>query len=990
MFHMWYQGYISFIYKEIGFYTRLIYPILRNKERLHHSLKKLTQCISTFWFKNIKYKYKMKEIFEIINEKLNFDISEEQQEIIENLLNKQNCVVQAVAGAGKTTLVLELGLISKAKILHLTYNRDLAEENNKKVEKLKLSGYINSCTLHAFATKIAGQNVNNDEKLKNLLSKEWIIHDTYDYLVIDELQDFSLDMMLFIYKLYYNLPIKPTILAIGDKKQTIYAYKGSSSIYLKHFNVFFSLKCKFFNLKTSFRLPYTLTKELNNTFFKEELIKSFHPQKTEQNNLLSIIPTGDDATKIMIEKVIGYIKEKINNDGAKIDDFFIGVFSLKNAFIKELELAFVNNFFNVYKPYEESDAISNKKEIKGKIVISTIHQLKGRERKYVILPFFDVESYTGWLKTKEEIFSIKTNIPNLHYVALTRATRQNFIIIRERNDKKASSLLFPYINKQGFKEWETYNNEFAKLLYETNISFKEDTLDLTYNLMLDPTTAAKHLEISTVNTISSLINQISTVRRISIDSLNIKDMIFFQGKTYQSGITLLNSFYLTQEYIFSKFPKLFEKNLNKYLRLIKSHIRKIYKNYSVVITFRKIISKQIEELGVFKWYEHASNSMKLQFFCLYLAFLTENYNLVQIPFFSWLDDFSDLHKVIKFFDFFNIEEPLLQNFFLFENKNEMNFMFNVYKDDSIYKLSLNVTKGWQLNTNLFKTEGRVDILVKDFLMQLTGNMDDIKIESKVETLIYFYLINCAKDLLHKSSKLPLDTFIDIFKIFKTNFYNVWYTSKPTDKKIRRIRKWSGTYVKEIKKLIKEDAKIDSYVDYIDIIESKNINKLHFTINMLLLTKYKSLWSDVFAFRQMKIKKNKKHTIFLDQKLYSKNLNSNNVKNEIIEWDNLKKSNAWIFNGNIMKKAYLLNYATSEFMEFEFNKDIIKKIINVIVENKIKNLDQENLITSLMKFIEEGNKLRIFTKSNLNDLDRSLTYLQKKWRNKNVKFKDEEK
>ena len=58
-----------------------------------------------------------------------FSPSEEQQKIIDALKNKQNVIVNAVAGSGKTTTILGIAKqMPDINILQITYNKALKLE----------------------------------------------------------------------------------------------------------------------------------------------------------------------------------------------------------------------------------------------------------------------------------------------------------------------------------------------------------------------------------------------------------------------------------------------------------------------------------------------------------------------------------------------------------------------------------------------------------------------------------------------------------------------------------------------------------------------------------------------------------------------------------------------------------------------------------------------------------------------------------------------
>ena len=64
--------------------------------------------------------------------------SNEQQSIIDCIINQQHVIGDAVAGAGKSTLVLSLAQSTPKRILQLTYNKSLKYEVEMKAKKYEI------------------------------------------------------------------------------------------------------------------------------------------------------------------------------------------------------------------------------------------------------------------------------------------------------------------------------------------------------------------------------------------------------------------------------------------------------------------------------------------------------------------------------------------------------------------------------------------------------------------------------------------------------------------------------------------------------------------------------------------------------------------------------------------------------------------------------------------------------------------------------------
>lgn len=251
---------------------------------------------------NLEFKNQIKNI--IYNE-LQLEPSEEQLYILMNLLEGKNVLVNAVAGSGKTTLVVMLGILvkyyhSNQLVIHLTYNRALNEDNKAKMTKHKLKNVVKSYTFHGFAKNISTNDKENYNFYKTILGDKKgikIVTDTdldefskHDYnllsncipnfLIIDEAQDLNKFKCAFVKQFYDKLPIKPIILVIGDEAQAIYQYTGANQVYVTDFDTIFNIPMIRADLKKSFRLPNELAKTLNKFFIKKDC---FLIDKTDEN-----------------------------------------------------------------------------------------------------------------------------------------------------------------------------------------------------------------------------------------------------------------------------------------------------------------------------------------------------------------------------------------------------------------------------------------------------------------------------------------------------------------------------------------------------------------------------------------------------------------------------------------------------------------------------------------------------------------------------------
>ncbi|MBQ3621865.1 hypothetical protein II941_03730 [bacterium] len=157
----------------------------------------------------------------------------------------------------------------------------------------------------------------------------------------------------------------------------------------------------------------------------------------------------------MFHTVEKFIQDKMIHDHASLNDFYILCFSIKQKKVANLANYLNNRGLYTYLPNNDDHKV-DKEECSNRIVFSSIHQAKGCEKLYVILPFFDVESYANFLGCEQEYQAFSMQIPNLHYVALTRASKELLVVlyngeieefyVNNHPALEGSNNLLPYIN----------------------------------------------------------------------------------------------------------------------------------------------------------------------------------------------------------------------------------------------------------------------------------------------------------------------------------------------------------------------------------------------------------------------------------------------------------------------------------------------------------------------------------------------------------------
>jgi superfamily I DNA/RNA helicase len=319
-----------------------------------------------------------KNIFPSIN------LSEEQDLIIET---NNNVIVDAVAGSGKTTTILHMALKYPNKnLLQITYNNMLRHEVRKKVRNYDIKN-LSIHTYHSLAVKFYEPTAYTDEEIKKLLSVDKPICSKpprpFDIILIDETQDMMTDYYLLIKKFIKDQGenVIPKIMIFGDRYQGIYEFKGANTKFLTLADKLWDSEFTKLTLSTSYRLTNQIGWFVNNVMLGYNRINTNKPGP--------LIDYYICAPYKIYEQIGKQIIKMIKHDGIREEDIFVLSPSIKSENpYKKLENYLVSHGLKCMTPISD-DAKLDDSIINNKIVFTTYHQSKGRERKVVILYNFD-------------------------------------------------------------------------------------------------------------------------------------------------------------------------------------------------------------------------------------------------------------------------------------------------------------------------------------------------------------------------------------------------------------------------------------------------------------------------------------------------------------------------------------------------------------------------------------------------------------------------
>lgn len=405
--------------------------------------------------------------------------TEEQQQIIEDI-KTHNVVCDSVAGSGKTTTSLYIAKTYEDKsILLLTYNSKLRLETRSKAEKLNLNN-IEVHTFHSYCYKYYSK-CKDDNDMNKIIKYDTDVTQppTFDIVIIDECQDMTEMYYEIVCKITRDIQNKFKILIIGDKKQSIYEFKGADERYIMnaeqlfHFN---GKKWKQDSLHISFRLPKEIG-DIVNFVTGEERIRTVKEQGCKPRYVIcnSFMESfrGDRKDMTTFEEYRYYISE-----GYKPGDIMIISPTIKKSKpINNLlaEITKHDKTVKIYKATSDTQKI-NEDAIKDKLLVVSYHQSKGLERKVSIVYGIDMSYFDVFGRNK-----VESICPNEMYVALTRSKERLSVIHNETSkycDFIDSTRLEDYAEVINYK---SNNGRRNKLLRD--ITIKDLVQYLPYTLI---------------------------------------------------------------------------------------------------------------------------------------------------------------------------------------------------------------------------------------------------------------------------------------------------------------------------------------------------------------------------------------------------------------------------------------------------------------------------------------------------------------------------
>lgn len=386
-------------------------------------------------------------------------MSDEQHVIFDHIRTGDNVLVDACAGSGKSTTILSIAkFLPDMEICMVTYNAMLCKEIRKKAEELSLCN-LRVHTYHSINVQHYVRDGHTDTAMRRILQQNAPPVSSIPHihlLVVDEAQDMT--------ELYYRFLVKFSrdhqsqhtdsviqVLVLGDQMQGLYEFKGSDTRFLSRadeiWRDFEFMKTKVWH-KCTLRMSYRITDQMG--AFVNNIMIGENRMLTCRNGVPVVY-----LRKRVKEHAVWYIRAEIQalirSGASSAGEFFIlsGSVKTSNTMVQMLENSLVEMGIPCFVPSRDDDKVDDDRIIDGKVVFSTFHTVKGRQRKYVFVLGFD-NSYFEWIGRD----LCPDECPNTLYVACTRATHRLYVVDVGARPLSFLRMTQPQIKAESYMKFE--------------------------------------------------------------------------------------------------------------------------------------------------------------------------------------------------------------------------------------------------------------------------------------------------------------------------------------------------------------------------------------------------------------------------------------------------------------------------------------------------------------------------------------------------------
>lgn len=433
------------------------------------------------------------------------EMSKEQRRVLDYIRSGSNVIVDACAGSGKSTTILSIAKeLTGKKILQFTYNSQLRFDVKENIRKMKLKN-LEVHTYHSFAVKYYSDEAHTDTGIRVSLREKLSPRNPIppvDIIVLDECQDMTPLYFELIVKMAKDMCSKKNdhkfqMLVLGDYMQGLYEFKGADTRFLtksaciwKELPFLESSEFKECFLKTSYRVTNQMASFVNKDMLGEKRLIA----NREGGPVVYI-----RRPRFQIDNIVVYQIKRLLAEGECPSDIFVLGHSVKgvNSYIRHMENILTEADIPCHVPMFETDAMDDR-VINGKVVFSTFHTVKGRQRKYVFVVGFDQGYFYNARNLPKDI------CPNTLYVACTRATHGLYLLQNE----SAKPLEFLKNDQYDMKNSEYIDFKgMPQTIFQDRVQ-EDDSIVIIPTYYVNPTELIKFLSEDTIEFVTPILNKI--------------------------------------------------------------------------------------------------------------------------------------------------------------------------------------------------------------------------------------------------------------------------------------------------------------------------------------------------------------------------------------------------------------------------------------------------------------------------------------------------
>lgn len=540
--------------------------------------------------------------------------SHEQQIIIQHLLDGHHVSVDAVAGSGKSTVVLmacsQLA-IQGCSVLQITYNAHLRKEVQAKAQEIQATN-LEVHTYHSLAVKYYSPQAFTDEALREITSHNLSPVRTippFGLIVIDEVQDMIFVYFTWVLKFLRDLARPFQLLLLGDEKQGIYEFRGSDARFLtlahEVWTPLLSTQLIHCTLKTSYRITHPMAQYINHVLLGQDRLvacKEGEPVVYVRHREI-----------MLLNAVVGKINTFLQSGLYRPDDIFILAPSIKSHYVKSVENVLAERGFPLFIPTRDDEDIQDDRILKNKIVFSSFHSAKGRQRPIVFVLDYDYGYMMHYFLEENRHFHERdeTHCPNQVYVACSRAS-DKLILVENTDNKPLPFLQIPHT--------DMYQKPYLK--YEGPCYFHvEEKVSKPKVCKLAPTDLVKHVDDAIMDLCTVILRRIFVKTTEATDMLELGSVVssqpgMFEEVSHINGIALPFIFYAR---VFS----------DSYATQLYDLASKMWKSQK---TFHKFVKKHMPPVC------HTISDFLLSAAIYHAGHENILSKILQIPHFDWLPD----------------------------------------------------------------------------------------------------------------------------------------------------------------------------------------------------------------------------------------------------------------------------------------------------------------------------------------------------------------